>query len=73
MEEFKHAVEGAIGIYFYSDNLYLFEKKHNDITMLSMDGEKMECSHDNLDALFYQEEIIKSYKKFDPETKGVFS
>jgi hypothetical protein len=53
MEEFKSAENGAIGVYFYADNLFIFEKKNNDVSIISLDGEKMECSHDLADSRFY--------------------
>lgn len=47
---FKEVEDNSFGVYYYADNLYLFEKRNGDVIEISMDGEKMECSHDLDDA-----------------------
>jgi len=74
MEAFKRAQKGSIGIWFYADNLYLAEKdKAGTVQWLSIDGEKMECSHDSLDGAIYQEEILNEYQDVPEDVKKVFN
>jgi len=63
----------GVGIYFYSDNLYIVVKKENRVRWLSMDGAKMECSHDDADAVLYVDHILSHYSHVDPGTKRAYS
>lgn len=74
MRTFKTALRGAIGIWFYADNLYLAEKDENGIvSWISLDGEKMECSHDIHDSAFYQREILNEYEEVSDSVRKVFT
>jgi hypothetical protein len=46
IEKAKAAPERANFIAFYADNLYVSSVKNGKVKWLSLDGEKMECSHD---------------------------
>lgn len=54
-KEMEKAKEGSLQILFMADNLFISQKKEGKIKFLSLDGKKMECSHDEKDVLDYLE------------------
>lgn len=50
--------DGSVGLWYYADNLFLALKEYGDVEFLSLDGVKMECSHDLLDAQHYSRFIL---------------
>jgi len=55
-------------IMFMSDNLWICSKNDDQVTWISLDGEKMECSHDDEDARIYQEYILGQFEETDLKT-----
>lgn len=49
----EKAKENSLQILFMADNLFISQKREGKIKFLSMDGRKMECSHDEGDVLDY--------------------
>jgi hypothetical protein len=68
---FTNSQDGT-GIYFYADNLYIIVKQGTRLKWASLDGSKMECSHDTQDAEMYMDHILSYYDNPDPSTVRLY-
>lgn len=60
------------GIFFYADNLYIVVKRQGKVKWASLDGSKMECSHDGIDAQMYTDYILSHYDDVDETTARLY-
>lgn len=71
-EEARHASAGSSMMLFYADNLYLSVVREKGVVWLSLDGEKMECSHDFEDFEMYTDMIANEFDELDPQVRKVY-
>lgn len=68
----RTAPKGANYIAFYADNLYIASVREEGVTWISLDGEKMECSHDYEDFQLYTAQILAEFDEVDPEIANIY-
>lgn len=59
-------------VLFMADNLFVSQKKGSKVHWLSLDGEKMECSHNEDDVQIYLDFIKSQYNDVDPTIWSVY-
>jgi len=64
----RDAQEGSMMILFMADNLFISQKIKGKIKWISLDGEKMECSHSRADVKLYLNFFHRQYENVDPKT-----
>lgn len=72
VDKARKAPQGANYIAFYADNLYIASVREAGVTWISLDGEKMECSHDYEDFQLYTAEILAEFDHVEPEIARIY-
>jgi len=69
---FIGAQEGSVFMAFMADNFFLGQKVSGKCQWISMDGAKMECSHDEEDVDLYLKFFKAQYDEVNPGVWGVY-